>query len=691
MANSLLSGITEGLLNQQGPLWTGLEERRKREQAQKDEARELKLRALSQAISLPGISQEARDQIGKDIQGLLPPDAKKTHGKVLQTIGGIFGAVKPSQQAQVSQPQVSSQGLSTPNIFGDISKAYGQTQTPKDSVTAAREKGLQGLQDLRKRGPLPGQSQKEFEKELQDKKEDLEFVYGAAGKFGADSKEPASVQLYNKKRQDLQDDFRLAHPDASEEDARKWLAGIESDTALEKVTGVLRPTGFIQNEGTPQEKAVYGVYSNRTGKLYKPGTSEEIPIPTGAKESKPGTRLYANAGTFFSVDQAIQRTLNGEILYGPGGKPYSVKDLEQVKETNPHFTLFPIAYENGKLIQAIGPPQGKFTTIGNEIYAYSQPEAVEGARGTPGVFNPVGQRQVGTDRSATTNLTQGTTETTTTPRAPGVQTPPPTSQVGAPQRPPQERPPQGPQGGGSRRGANDVTVPPGLAGRFVDRYTAVTEAASQVFGSGQPGEVAPFASYKDLAQNKDSQKKLGKALQLTFNGFEGSAGGPNADARLGAFGVSTGKLGDLVATKFGVPADLASAQASLMRDAVKDLSPREKEYYDSVMSAYSTIVGLRSLTRASAAQSSVAAIERELPLIGINVKAGADFDDQLARLARVVYNGMTTPGASRIFSPEQIQNVKQYMEKKGRGPLSSPAVSSPGDAGLREKLDRIFK
>ena len=48
------------------------------------------------------------------------------------------------------------------------------------------------------------------------------------------------------------------------------------------------------------------------------------------------------------------------------------------------------------------------------------------------------------------------------------------------------------------------------------------------------------------------------------------------------------------------------------------MSPEEKEAYDSIMSSFSTVVGLRSLTKASAAQASVSAIERELPVIGVN-------------------------------------------------------------------------
>lgn len=663
MANlTNLAALFQGLMS---PINEGLEKKHVQEQKLKDEERRIKAEDYNKILLDPNVSQEYRDKAGQELNKLYNPETKKAHGKVMQIFQGLsplIGAQKP--QTQLSQPNLS-------NIAGAYGPSY---QSPKDATIAAREKAVEKIHAREREGPRPGQSQKDFDKEISQMYSDAEFVHGGAGKF----QPPAKLSNYQQKRQDILADYQLLHPEASEEQAGKFLANLEVQGLTNSVQGVLKPTAFILNAGDPQEKTVFGLYSAKEGKFYG-FDHKEISLPEGARPVAAGdvTRLYANQGTFISLQDAQKRVLNGEILYGPGEKPYTIEELKKYADTDPHFTLYPVAYDKttGRVIHDIGPPQGKLATIGNRTYAFSQPELMEGAQGTPGVFVDLGPKQPGTERSSTTNLTKGTTETETTPRAPGIQGLPGPQ---APQAAPSSAAPQGgapqplsrPNVQGAQPRGGDVKVPPGLAGRLMDRYTAVTEPASQIFGSGEPGEVAPFASYKDLVNSPGSQERLGKAIQLTFDGLSDMSGGPRGEARIGMekLGFSFGRIGDLVSYRLGLPQALqeteSAAKAATLKKSIDALTDREKEYYDATMTAYSTVVGLRRLTGQSPAQFSVEALEREVPLIGKNVKNQKDWADQLARLARVVYNGMNTPGAQRMFSANQVNAVRKYMNKE---------------------------
>jgi hypothetical protein len=158
--------------------------------------------------------------------------------------------------------------------------------------------------------------------------------------------------------------------------------------------------------------------------------------------------------------------------------------------------------------------------------------------------------------------------------------------------------------------------------------------------------------------------------------MEAANGGPNADARVGPVGLGTGGLGAWIGNQLSIPASNAGAETKMMQNAINKLTPREREAFDSIMSSYSTIVGLRSLTRASAAQSSVSAIEREMPAIGLNTFSRAQFVDQLSRLAEVTKNGFAGlppdirgPGQA---SPQQLigQINKTMAGLRGGGTTS---------------------
>lgn len=209
----------------------------------------------------------------------------------------------------------------------------------------------------------------------------------------------------------------------------------------------------------------------------------------------------------------------------------------------------------------------------------------------------------------------------------------------------------------------------------------VREGATQVFGDPSQPSLRSLKDYADIADNPEARARLAEAFNITFNDW---------DQEIKA----SGGLTHLIETAGGYPQLLAQLQANVREDAIGKLgSDIEKDYYDSVMSSYGAIVGLRSLTKASAASFSVTAIERELPLVGLNSFSTRQYYDQLARLSEQVYNGTRTlvdqvmPASEKQYYKSQVDALtkmkNQSKSEPGTGQSNSnlPALSSD-PAGL---------
>ncbi len=219
---------------------------------------------------------------------------------------------------------------------------------------------------------------------------------------------------------------------------------------------------------------------------------------------------------------------------------------------------------------------------------------------------------------------------------------------------------------------------------MLERITPVREAATQLFGDPSQPDIKGLKDFASLADNEKSRKRLGKALKLTFDSFSKATGESGIHAGAGPVSLNaSGGVIQLIENAFGVPPKLAEQSAQIMQNALKDLTPEEREAYNATMSAFGTIVGLRSLTRASAAQSLVATIEREMPIIGVNTTNSDQFADQMTRLAEIVYNGTKgVPKAMWEQTPGLLDRIQKLpseakkMKKSGaspKGTLQPPA------------------
>jgi hypothetical protein len=252
------------------------------------------------------------------------------------------------------------------------------------------------------------------------------------------------------------------------------------------------------------------------------------------------------------------------------------------------------------------------------------------------------------------------------PTAPAGVRPSPTAQAVAPSAP--AHPTTG------SAGARVLGMPTGIYNQMLQRVTAVREANTQISGDPTQPEFKGLKDYGHLADDPASRARLGTALRMTFDGLDQGE-------------KSSGSLMTLIKNTGGIPQAIAASQSRIMQDVIGKLTPEEKDAYDATMTTFSTMVGLRSLTKASAAMFSVKAIEREIPVIGVNTTSSRQFEDQLAHVAEIIYNG-TRGVPEGMWDKQELERIKSgpsyHMQRKlktapsGSG-AALPKPGKPGD------------
>jgi hypothetical protein len=156
---------------------------------------------------------------------------------------------------------------------------------------------------------------------------------------------------------------------------------------------------------------------------------------------------------------------------------------------------------------------------------------------------------------------------------------------------------------------------------------------------------------------------------------------------------SAGSLTTLLGNYLGKPQALVDSETNVMRDTIGKLSPQNQEAYNSIMSVYGTVMGLRSLTRASSHQFSIEALEREIPLPGINAFSKQQFYDKMSRLAEQVYNGSKTVPLPKEEKDFYAGKVKEYRQLAvgGKGGMSTPPTPSGSAAAPKTSEEYLSK
>lgn len=414
-----------------------------------------------------------------------------------------------------------------------------------------------------------------------------------------------------------------------------------------------------------------------TGKPYE-GLWDHTVDKDGTENWAKRPDVVKGGGAIRSVPHSVSVTdAKATAAQGAAYKNQAGEDID-LDKLPPNMGLQAMVVGDKMFWVPISPTQSEIT-VGNEKYVVT-PYNKDVAHGA-GVLQ--GAARVGTESQGnvpvynpdTRQFEMLPTHTSSTPVTTGPVAAPaaPVTGGGAP-RPLVAPPARAP---GTRSMGN--LIPSGQYSGVVSRAIPVQEAATQIFGDPAQPSLKGLKDYIDLADDPKSRERLGKALRLTFDGLSAATGNAHISAEAGPVSISTGGIGSILQNYFGVPQKLAEQQSKIMQDAIGSLTPDEREAYDAMMSSFSTVVGLRSLSRASAAASSVAAIERELPVIGVNTFDSRQYADQLQRLAEVVSNGakqlpkggLDPKLFQRINSiPEEMQKLKDAR----KGPAKAPAV-----------------
>jgi hypothetical protein len=206
---------------------------------------------------------------------------------------------------------------------------------------------------------------------------------------------------------------------------------------------------------------------------------------------------------------------------------------------------------------------------------------------------------------------------------------------------------------------------------------------TQLFGDPSQPSFKSLSDYAYLADKVKSNDRVGKAVELTLQ-------------KLGESEKKAGSMLTLLQNYGGVPQALMSSQVALMRDVVGELEkhPGEMEEYNTIISSISTVMGLRSLTGASAAMFSVEALERDVPIPGINVFSKAAFNNKMAKLAENVYSGSRTvplDPKERKFIEDQVKRFSGGEGKSRTAPPPKPGAGHPLDDEIMDAVKKAQK
>jgi hypothetical protein len=396
----------------------------------------------------------------------------------------------------------------------------------------------------------------------------------------------------------------------------------------------------------------------------------------------------AGSYTTSVLDARSRAGKTGEVFLNSAGDPIDIDSLDNsmglkgMQVLNQDTGRWEIRYEPFSPNQAT-------VTAGNQVIAVNP--ADKSKIGTEGAGTVLGPHNVPTTSTHTApgitlsgTIGPVTTSTTKTPTTPGV-----VGRPGGGPIPPTIGVAPKPAGGGTagpvpqaRRGkssaGNEQAIPFAAANQLNLRTIPVREAATQLFGDPTQPDLKSLRDYAEIAGDPKAQKSLANALQLTFSGLEAQE-------------KAKGGLRELIGNYMGEPQALVGSQTKVLQDVIGSLPPREQEAYNATMASFGTIIGMRSLTKASAAQFSIKALEREVPLFGINTFSKPQFYDKMAHLAEQVYNGSRTlpiPQSEKDYYANKVTEFRQMAGGRKGGPSAAPVANQNVDDKIMELIKK---
>lgn len=555
------------------------------------------------------------------------------------------------------------------NAWGEISKIYSGSKGSKDIIGKAREI-MGGLRGFIK---PPPQQQEQIKTQAQ------QVLGGLSGGEGSYQDTPAPS---------------IPPPPSMGQIVAKTTPNAETV----KIAGENRANTEWDRRQTTLHKY------NMEMEAARAAVQKEIEgMRADAKANAPKTIRPIAAGQL-SVSDARLLAKQGREIMDEAGNPIPLDELPDDMGLKP-FT------DGTRIFYTHYSPNQRVVTVGGKVYAVNPMEV---ASLTQGGGTELGNAQTGSTTTreqitidpATGAPTITPLQSTRTPVTPGVRqttpatpvsttpatTPASTPGAGNAQPAPAQRPPAPttPARGDAnqtfsdndtigipdRRTGRIIGMTPGMYNQAINRVTPVREASNQLFGDPTQPNFKSLKDYAKIADDPEASKRLANAVRLTFDGIDQQE-------------KSHGSIVNLLKLYGGVPQSLVAAEAAAVRDTINKLKPEEQQAYNTIMSAYGTIVGLRSLTKASAAQFSIRRLEQELPIPGFNSNSSKDFYDKLSRLAQEVYGGTRTipEGVMSKQEKEYYKNQVDELLRLSKGTaITRPRGASGGASSGRIRV-----
>jgi hypothetical protein len=431
----------------------------------------------------------------------------------------------------------------------------------------------------------------------------------------------------------------------------------------------------------------FNLYKRQQDLLHQHKMEEQKALQTAKGQSGPRPRPQPfDAVSMLDARKVV--ALGGEPYLDEKGRPIDIENLPDNMALKGAW----VRNDDGKwdkVYTTISPNQ-RTVTVGNETFAVSPMDISKlnnqavGADLGQHITPKSGTHQavaIGPDGKPTVN----TLTSTSTPTTPGVSgrsggggknprpsspTPPPAGATAKPSAAGSSRGSAVGSGtaapGGSGNGGSGGAIrglPPGTYNQMLQRVTPPRLAATQLFGDPATPSFKPLAAYGAILDDPASRDRVASAWNLIRDHMD-KAG---ADEH-------SGDLVTLMRNYAGIPGAVAESEAEKMTSTLDALKPREAEMLNRLFSTYGTIIGLRSLTKGSAAKFSAKNMEQEVPVPSMNVRNSRQFYDKLQTLAEEVNTGFYGVPEQMFRPGERAYDKKQQEElsKLARGEKKTP-------------------
>jgi hypothetical protein len=169
-----------------------------------------------------------------------------------------------------------------------------------------------------------------------------------------------------------------------------------------------------------------------------------------------------------------------------------------------------------------------------------------------------------------------------------------------------------------------------------------------------------MASYAHILQDPARAQKVGSAITSIID-------------QLGSDETKQGGMINALENAGGLAAWKQQVQNNVVNKQLGDLNPEEREAVSSAITSLSTLVGFRALNKGSAAQFSVKALERDVPIMGYNVHTPAEYYAKLGRIAEIAKTGMDSTGGFQPKERQQLLKTENDMFKMAKDPTNQVA------------------